>query len=119
MATVTYSRQDTGRSGGGTGRVVRIIGPVLDVEFAPDEMPAINNALTVERTLDGETTTITCEVAQHIGDSLVRAIAMSPTDGLVKGTPVVDRAHDDAGGEPGARLQRAQRNPRRPRLPGR
>ena len=50
MATVAYER-DTGRSGGGTGRVVRIIGPVLDVEFAPDELPAINNALTVERTL--------------------------------------------------------------------
>ena len=89
MATVAYER-DTGRSGGGTGRVVRIIGPVIDVEFAPDEMPAIDNALTVERTLDGETTTITCEVAQHIGDSMVRAIAMSPTDGLVRGTPVTD-----------------------------
>src|SRR5918995_941935 len=89
MATVAYER-DTGRSEGGTGRVVRIIGPVLDVEFAPDEMPAINNALTVERTLDGEKTTITCEVAQHIGESLVRAIAMSPTDGLVRGTPVTD-----------------------------
>src|SRR5918998_2896331 len=90
MATVATER-DTGRSGtGGTGRVVRIIGPVVDVEFAPDELPAINNALTVERTLDGETTTITCEVAQHIGESLVRAIAMSPTDGLVRGTPVQD-----------------------------
>jgi hypothetical protein len=84
---VAYER-DTGRSGGGTGRVVRIIGPVLDVEFAPDELPAINNALTVERTLGHETTTITCEVAQHIGESMVRAIAMSPTDGLVRGAPV-------------------------------
>src|SRR5919112_983825 len=89
MATVAYER-DTGRSGGGTGRVVRIIGPVVDVEFAPDTMPAINNALTVERTLDGENTTITCEVAQHIGEAMVRAIAMSPTDGLVRGTPVTD-----------------------------
>ncbi|HEV3496590.1 MAG TPA: F0F1 ATP synthase subunit beta, partial [Actinomycetes bacterium] len=90
MATVATER-DTGRSGGGaTGRVVRIIGPVVDVEFAPDEMPAINNALTVERTLDGDTTIITCEVAQHIGQSMVRAIAMSPTDGLVRGTPVQD-----------------------------
>ena len=89
MATVAYER-DTGRSGGGTGRVVRIIGPVLDVEFAPDELPAINNALTVERTLDGEKTTITCEVAQHVGDGIVRAIAMSPTDGLIRGTPVHD-----------------------------
>ena len=84
MATVAYER-DTGRSGGGTGRVVRIIDPVLDVEFAPDELPAINNALTVERTLDGEKTTITCEVAQHVGDAIVLAIAMSPTDGLIEG----------------------------------
>jgi F-type H+-transporting ATPase subunit beta len=89
MATVAYER-DTGRSGGATGRVVRIIGPVVDVEFAPDELPAINNALTIERTLDNETTTITCEVAQHIGESMVRAIAMSPTDGLVRGAPVQD-----------------------------
>jgi F-type H+-transporting ATPase subunit beta len=89
MATVATER-DTGRTGGGTGRVVRIIGPVLDVEFAPDEMPAINNALTVERTLGNEKTVITCEVAQHIGDAMVRAIAMSPTDGLVRGTPVQD-----------------------------
>src|SRR5512132_3206249 len=89
MATVAYER-DTGRGGGGTGRVVRIIGPVVAVAFAPDELPAINHALTVERTLDNETTTITCEVAQHIGESMVRAIAMSPTDGLVRGTPVTD-----------------------------
>src|SRR5919205_1076980 len=89
MATVAYER-DTGRTGGGTGRVVRIIGPVVDVEFAPDELPAINNALTVERTLDGQTTIITCEVAQHVGDAMVRAIAMSPTDGLVRGAPVRD-----------------------------
>src|SRR5919107_2742864 len=90
MATVATER-DTGRSGGGgTGRVVRIIGPVVDVEFAPDEMPAINNSLTVERTLGNDKTTITCEVAQHIGDAMVRAIAMSPTDGLVRGAPVKD-----------------------------
>ena len=63
-------------------------------------MPAINNALTVERTLDGETTTITCEVAQHIGESLVRAIAMSPTDGLVGDAGHRHgRADDHAGGE--------------------
>src|ERR687896_235884 len=89
MATVAHER-DTASGTGGTGRVVRIIGPVVDVEFAPEELPAINNAITVERTLDGETTTITCEVAQHIGEAMVRAIAMSPTDGLVRGAPVVD-----------------------------
>jgi F-type H+-transporting ATPase subunit beta len=72
------------------GRVLRVIGPVVDVEFAPDDLPEINNALTVERTLSGETSTITMEVAQHIGDNAVRAVAMRPTDGLVRGAPVHD-----------------------------
>jgi F-type H+/Na+-transporting ATPase subunit beta len=89
MATTATERATT-KDTAGTGRVVRIIGPVVDVEFAPDEMPAIQNALTVERTLDDDTTVITCEVAQHIGDSMVRAIAMQPTDGLVRGAPVTD-----------------------------
>src|SRR5438094_8993987 len=71
-----------------TGRVVRVIGPVVDVDFPPDRLPEINTALEVERTLDGETTTIVCEVAQHIGDSTVRAIAMKPTDGVVRGMTV-------------------------------
>src|SRR3954451_1278152 len=75
---------------GGTGRVARVIGPVVDVEFAPDEMPEIYNALEVERTMGGETTVLTLEVAQHIGDNLVRGIAMKPTDGLVRGAPVTD-----------------------------
>jgi F-type H+/Na+-transporting ATPase subunit beta len=89
MAT-TATERAAGQETAGTGRVVRIIGPVVDVEFAPDELPAIQNAITLERTLDGDTTVITCEVAQHIGDSTVRAIAMQPTDGLVRGTPVTD-----------------------------
>jgi F-type H+-transporting ATPase subunit beta len=74
----------------GAGRVARVIGPVVDVEFPPDELPEIQTAITVERTLDGETVVITCEVAQHVGDSTVRAIAMQPTDGLVRGAPVTD-----------------------------
>src|SRR6266540_5367091 len=71
------------------GRVARVIGPVVDVDFPPDELPEINTAIEIDRTLDGETSTIVCEVAQHIGDSMVRAIAMKPTDGLVRGAPVV------------------------------
>jgi F-type H+-transporting ATPase subunit beta len=67
---------------------VRVIGPVVDVDFPPDQLPEINTAIEVDRTLDGETSTIVCEVAQHIGDSTVRAIAMRPTDGLVRGAPV-------------------------------
>jgi F-type H+-transporting ATPase subunit beta len=72
------------------GRVVRVIGPVVDVEFPPAQLPEINTALEVDVTLGGETTTITCEVAQHIGESQVRAVALRPTDGLVRGTPVVN-----------------------------
>ena len=74
----------------GAGRVARVIGPVVDVEFPPNELPEIQTALTVERTLDGDTSVITCEVAQHVGDGTVRAIAMEPTDGLVRGMPVID-----------------------------
>ncbi|HEX9824855.1 MAG TPA: F0F1 ATP synthase subunit beta [Actinomycetota bacterium] len=72
----------------GDGRVVEVIGPVVDVEFAPDELPQIHHALELDRTLGGETQTIVCEVAQHIGDSMVRAVALKPTDGVVRGAPV-------------------------------
>src|SRR5438046_4336852 len=77
-----------GNGGRTRGRVVRVIGPVVDVEFPPDELPEINMAVTVDRTLDGETDSITCEVSQHVGDFVVRAIAMKPTDGVVRGSPV-------------------------------
>jgi F-type H+-transporting ATPase subunit beta len=70
------------------GRVVRVIGPVVDVEFPPEGLPEINTALTVDLTLGEETQTITCEVAQHIGEGTVRTIALRPTDGLVRGAPV-------------------------------
>jgi F-type H+/Na+-transporting ATPase subunit beta len=72
------------------GRVVRVIGPVVDVEFPPGNLPELNNELTVEVTLDGRTTTIACEVAQHLGESIVRAVALRPTDGVVRGSPVVN-----------------------------
>ena len=73
-----------------TGRVARIIGPVVDVEFATEEMPSIYNALQVDVTLGGETKTLTMEVEQHLGDNTVRAISMQPTDGLVRGAEVTD-----------------------------
>ncbi|MFZ9283270.1 MAG: F0F1 ATP synthase subunit beta [Candidatus Nanopelagicales bacterium] len=74
-----------------TGRVARVTGPVVDVEFPSDAMPAIFNALTVEAN-DGQggVRTLTLEVAQHIGDNMVRAISMQPTDGLVRGAGVSD-----------------------------
>src|SRR3954470_17477933 len=72
------------------GRVVRVIGPVVDAEFPRDAMPDIYNALHVEVTLSGGTKTLTLEVAQHLGDNVVRAISMQPTDGLVRGSEVKD-----------------------------
>ena len=72
------------------GRVARVIGPVVDIEFPSDAMPAIFNALHVEVELSGTTRTLTLEVAQHIGDNLVRAISMQPTDGMVRGASVSD-----------------------------
>ncbi len=74
----------------GTGRVARVTGPVVDVEFSVDQMPDIYNALHVDITLGGVKRTLTLEVALHIGDNMARAISMQPTDGLVRGVPVTD-----------------------------
>ncbi|MFE0257737.1 F0F1 ATP synthase subunit beta [Streptomyces sp. NPDC059010] len=76
-----------------TGRVARVIGPVVDVEFPVDAMPDIYNALHVEvadPAQEGAKKTLTLEVAQHLGDGLVRTISMQPTDGLVRQAPVTD-----------------------------
>ena len=73
-----------------TGRVARVIGPVVDVEFATEEMPEIYNALHVDVSLGGTTRTLTLEIEQHLGDDTVRAISMQPTDGLVRGAVVTD-----------------------------
>jgi F-type H+/Na+-transporting ATPase subunit beta len=70
------------------GRVISIAGPVVDVEFPPDAIPEINTALEFDITIEGETGTVVAEVAQHIGEGQVRAVAMKPTDGLVRGTVV-------------------------------
>src|ERR671920_9322 len=74
----------------GVGRVVRVIGPVVDAEFPRDQMPDIYSALHVDVTLSEGTRTLTLEVAQHLGDNLVRAISMQPTDGLIRGAEVTD-----------------------------
>ena len=74
-----------------SGRVARVTGPVVDVEFPSDGMPGIFNALKVDAN-DGQggVRNLTLEVAQHIGDNMVRAISMQPTDGLVRGATVAD-----------------------------
>ncbi|MFE1246839.1 F0F1 ATP synthase subunit beta [Streptomyces sp. NPDC058735] len=90
---MTTTVEPTAPAGVATGRVARVIGPVVDVEFPVDAMPEIYNALHVEvadPALAGEKKTLTLEVAQHLGDGLVRAISMQPTDGLVRQAPVTD-----------------------------
>ena len=88
--TATIEEKDTEAPAGGIGRVSRVIGPVVDVEFPVDQMPEIYNALTIEIAGNGETRSMTMEVELHIGDNLVRAIALKPTDGMQRGTEVRD-----------------------------
>jgi F-type H+-transporting ATPase subunit beta len=73
-----------------TGRVARVTGAVIDVEFSVDTMPEIYNALKIDVTLGERERRLTLEVAQHIGDNMVRAISLQPTDGVVRGAPVFD-----------------------------
>ena len=92
-ATTTDSR--TEQATPGVGRIARVTGPTIDVEFAPDEIPAIYNALvaSVDKATIGQGEGIaemTFEVNQHLGDNLVRAVALKPTDGLVRGMEVRD-----------------------------
>jgi F-type H+-transporting ATPase subunit beta len=70
------------------GRVVAITGPVVDVEFPPHSLPEINHAVEMDLELDGQTITVTAEVAQQIGEGRVRCVCMKPTDGLVRGALV-------------------------------
>jgi F-type H+-transporting ATPase subunit beta len=88
-AAVTDSKS-SGEKSSENGRVVRVIGPVVDVEFPRGSIPELFNALHAEIELEAVAKTLTLEVAQHLGDNLVRTISMQPTDGLVRGTPVSD-----------------------------
>ncbi|MBB5872044.1 F-type H+-transporting ATPase subunit beta [Allocatelliglobosispora scoriae] len=74
----------------GVGRVVRVIGPVVDIEFPRDAMPGIFNALKTDVTLAGGEKELTLEVALHLGDNVVRAISMGTTDGMIRGAEVRD-----------------------------
>src|SRR6202012_2013111 len=71
------------------GKIVQIIGPVVDVEF-PGELPAIYNALTVDFKVQDQPVKLTLEVQQHLGDNWVRTVAMSSTEGLKRGLEVTD-----------------------------
>ncbi len=88
--TAAVTTPTEGKAGSTQGRVVRIIGPVVDVEFPRGSIPELFNALHAEVTLAAVAKTLTLEVAQHLGDNLVRTISMQPTDGLVRGAAVSD-----------------------------
>src|SRR5436189_3203023 len=85
MATATISKQQV-------GRIVQIIGPVVDVEFEAGHLPAIYNALhiTAPAKEGSDSIDVVAEVEQHLGENRVRAVAMKPTDGMTRGMQVID-----------------------------
>ena len=74
-----------------TGKIVQVVGPVIDIEFPPKSLPAIYNAIKIDGEVgNGIKIHLTAEVMQHIGENVVRAVAMSSTDGLVRGMDAID-----------------------------
>ncbi|MGX8717261.1 MAG: F0F1 ATP synthase subunit beta, partial [bacterium] len=72
------------------GKIVQVIGAVVDVQFDADKIPEIYNALEVSLKIEGKTTRLVLEVQQHLYEGLVRAVAMSSSEGLRRGMEVVD-----------------------------
>jgi len=72
------------------GKVIQVIGPVIDVEFPPEQLPSIYSAIKIDETVGDMSIHVTAEVMQHLGDNIVRCVAMSSTDGLTRGMKVVD-----------------------------
>src|SRR6267143_2153085 len=84
-------KQADGDAAQNIGKVVQVIGPVLDVEFEPEHLPEIHNAVLIDHRGNGAPPIrLTAEVQQHIGRNQVRAVAMSSTDGVIRGMEVVD-----------------------------
>ncbi|HMR23608.1 MAG TPA: F0F1 ATP synthase subunit beta, partial [Micropruina sp.] len=90
MTVTLDSNTATEDAQGAVGRVARVIGPVVDVEFPADQMPDIYNALLIDIDAGEQSRTIHAEVALHVGDNMVRAISLKPTDGMRRGSKVVD-----------------------------
>ena len=95
MTTTATSTPESTPEAAATGRVARVTGAVVDVEFTGAGMPEIYNALEIDLSPPGQEegtgrSVLTLEVAQHLGDGMVRAIAMQPTDGLTRGAAVRD-----------------------------
>ena len=99
-----------------SGKIVQVIGAVVDVQFAENTIPPIYQALTIDFTVNGKKEMLTLEVQQHLGEGMVRAIAMSSTEGLVRGYPV-----DDTGAPPriagGSRVAGTERTSTHPACP--
>src|ERR1043165_2946835 len=80
-----------GKTVGTVGKILQVIGPVVDVEFPPGKLPNILNALTVSNpNISADADNLVLEVAQHLGEPVVRAIAMDSSEGLVRGAAVKD-----------------------------
>src|SRR6202522_872387 len=90
MTATDEKTPESSEAAAGTGRVARVTGPVVDVEFPADQMPEIYFALHTDVTIGDTTQTVTLEVEQHIGDDVVRTISMQPTDGMVRGAEVIN-----------------------------
>ena len=76
--------------GDATGKVVQVIGPVVDVEFAGGHLPPIHNALRITSGEGSDALDVIAEVEQHLGENRVRTVAMKPTDGMQRGMAVID-----------------------------
>ena len=72
------------------GKVVQIIGPVVDIEFAGGHLPAIYNAVRITSDAGSQKIDVICEVEQHLGENRVRTVAMKPTDGMQRGMQAID-----------------------------
>src|SRR5206468_6395435 len=91
MATKTQEKTKKPSAATNVGRVVQVIGPVLDVEFEPEHLPELYNAVVIDHSGNGAPAIhLTAEVQQHIGRNQVRAVAMTSTVGVVRGMEVVD-----------------------------
>ena len=97
-----------------TGQVIQITGPVVDIEFPAGQLPAIYNAVAIQRKGQDD---LVCEVQQHLGNNWVRAVAMTTTDGLARGVDVARHRRPDLGagrrGDPRSRLRRPRQRDRR------
>ena len=72
------------------GKIIQVMGPVVDVEFASGNLPTIFNALEIDYNVDGKSTKLICEVQQHLGENTVRSVSMGPTEGLARGMEAKD-----------------------------